>query len=630
MTFNSPWAKPKKRKKVTKKKAKKKVAKKKAKKKAKKLPLVRKKTKKKRARRAATCDPREAGVEPPVFLATKRRKRAGKVKPAAKKVKVPKKCKTRKDPRPGKDPSGWLFPACSDPAATLAQREQWGDGLIPTAYPNGPYKPGRTIPHGKKLKTGKEAISPGHGMPDVRWFVDPKVAGHKAGKIVVAFSGGKDSLAALLYMIEACLSQGLNPSSVIECWHHSVDGRPWFFGGSGVNEFDWPVTEDYCRVICACLEIPLYFSWRVGGLMGEVLKGGDDDPLLKVWPADLAELKASERDKYLRAWGKDPIPGKRITAPMILEMPDRRLIIAGGIGKKDPKTGELKKFARRSFPVPGGILSGRWCSSVAKIDVGRSHLSNRADLVGKRVLFITGERAEESPARAKYPGRELENALGPARLNRHVERWRPVLKWCEIDVWAIIARWSIRPHPAYQIGWGRLSCMTCIFGSNTMWASIKEIDRDRFDRFVDVENMLMREKKIVLAAAEKLPKGAKRDAALKEAGSRIAWIDKDAPLSVRAKPRWRPAKREETKRYRELLDEGREHFFPLTVKRTGSTKGGKALIEVFDNAEPFKEVLQPRYRKLVDLALSHNYTASPLMDPWKLPAGAFGESSGPT
>jgi 3'-phosphoadenosine 5'-phosphosulfate sulfotransferase (PAPS reductase)/FAD synthetase len=631
-----PWEQPSygatKRKKKTKKKVRKKTKKKAA---TKKLPLAPRKKTKKRAR-AASCDPREAGVEPPVYLATKRRKRAGKVK--TKKVKVPKKCKTRKAPKPGKDVSGWLYPACSDRAATIAQREEWKQGLIPSAYPNGPYKPGKTIKHGKKLTASKWPVPPAHGMPDVRWFVDPEVAGRKAGKIIVAFSGGKDSMATLLYLIEVCLSQDLDPGQVIECWHHSVDGRPLFFGGAGVSEFDWPVTEDYCRVICACLGIPLFFSWRVGGLMAEVLKGGDDDPLLKVWPADLRELKTTTRDKYLKAWGKEPIPGKRFTAPMILEMPGRNgnyLIIAGGLGKKDPKTGEMRRFARRSFPVPGGILSGRWCSSVAKIDVGRSQLRNRTDLEGRRVLFVTGERAEESPARAKYSIRELEKALGHGSSGRHVERWRPVLKWCEIDVWAIIRRWSIRPHPCYQIGWGRLSCMTCIFGSNVMWASVKEIDPARFQRFVDVENMLMQEKQILLRAAQKLPKGAKRDGALKEARSRIAWIDRDEPLKDRARPRWRLAK--PLKETRDYIKKGELPPGVTDVREKEVTyttpKGNvltKTVYEVYDDAQPFKEVLMPRYQKLIDLALSHHYTADPLMDPWKLPAGAFGESAGPT
>lgn len=617
----------------TKKRAKKKakktlpVAKKKTVETAKKKEAAKKKGKKKTSRRAASCAP--VG-EPRVMLAPKRGKGAGKVKQSAKKAAVPSKCKTRKAPKPGRDESGWLYPACDNAEATLAQREQFESGLIPNAYPNGPYVPGSSPPT-KRLSKSKEKIPERHGMPDLRWFVGQE-AGPRAGKIIVAFSGGKDSLACLLYVIECCHSLGLDPAEVVECWHHSVDGRPWFFRGPGeppgTNEFDWPVTEDYCRVVCACLGVPLYFSWRIGGLMGEVLKGGEDDPLLKTWPTDLKNLKVKQRRMFLERWGKDPVPGARLTAPMIIEMPDRRLVVAGGEGKK--KGGEVMKYTRRSFPVPGGILSGRWCSSVAKIDVSRSQLRNRDDLRGKRTLVITGERAEESAARAAYFERELEKALGHAADGRHVERWRPVLKWCEIDVWAIIRRWKIRPHPAYQIGWGRLSCMTCIFGSNKMWASIKHIHPEKFQRFAEVEQMLMGEKQVLLQAAEDLP-APKRKKALKEAGSRIAWIDKDEPLITRVTPRWRKAKRFETKLYRDLAKSGALREFPHEVRVVGYTKTKKEpLIEVFDPAAPFKEVLMPKYRGLVRQALSHEYRLSPIMDPWRLPAGAFGESSGPT
>ena len=613
--YQSPWAQPSYKKAGTKKKAKKK---------AKPLPVAKPKPKKKKRAKAATCEPTR---EPQVMIAPKRGKRAGKVKASTKKVKVSAKCFTRKKPKPGNDPSGQLWPKCEH---SPDQREAWEAGLIPTAYPDGKYKPGSSPPT-KKMTTSKEEIPKRLGDPDLRWFVDQAVAGNKAGKIVVAFSGGKDSLACLLYVIECCIKVGLNPSEVVECWHHSVDGRPWFFDpqfdGRAKNEFDWPVTEDYCRAVCACLEIPLYFSWRVGGLMGEVLKGGDDDPLLKVWPTDLKNLKVEQRNVFLERWGK-PTPGARFTAPMVIEMPDRRLIVAGGKGKK--KDGEFQRFTRRSFPVPGGILSGRWCSSVAKIDVGRSQLRNRPDLMNARTLFITGERAEESTARSKYFTREFEKALGHGAEGRHVERWRPVLKWCEIDVWAIIARWQIRPHPAYQIGWGRLSCMTCIFGSNTMWASVKKIDPARFQRFVEVEEMLQDEKQAVLAAAKRLPRGKLREDALAEAGGRIAWIDKYEPLSRRTEARWRNGKRYETKLYRELLNEGRLDEFPYEARVTRHTQKGDPIIEVFDPAEPFKEVLDRRHKSLVNLALGHKYTASPIMSPWQLPAGAFGESSGPT
>ncbi|WP_197708314.1 phosphoadenosine phosphosulfate reductase domain-containing protein, partial [Escherichia coli] len=56
-----------------------------------------------------------------------------------------------------------------------------------------------------------------------------------------------------------------------------------------------------------------------------------------------------------------------------------------------------------------------------------------------------------------------------------VWQWRPVHKWSEKDVWAILERHRIRAHPAYFLGWARCSCMSCIFGSPSQWASVAQI-----------------------------------------------------------------------------------------------------------------------------------------------------------
>ncbi len=54
--------------------------------------------------------------------------------------------------------------------------------------------------------------------------------------IIVAFSGGKDSVACVLHLLELGV-----PRERIELWHHDVDGR------EGSTLMDWPVTRAYCR-----------------------------------------------------------------------------------------------------------------------------------------------------------------------------------------------------------------------------------------------------------------------------------------------------------------------------------------------------------------------------------------------
>lgn len=577
--FQSPFDQPnygKKPKKRAKKKAKAKPPARKAKKK-----VVQEEAKKKRAKKLPVSRTKKAPPCGPMDMAAATVEFDGKnfKLPLKEKVRHSKSCKGRKAPKVGKKLSDWLYPKCNSKAATAAQRKQWQAGKIPTLYPEGGYEQGRAPKEMHdwqaaplfKGKSGKMGIPPGYGEPDLAWFVDPAVAGTRAGKIIVFFSGGKDSLACLLYVIEVVLSLGLNPSETIECIHHCVDGRPWFYGGSGINEFDWPCTEDYCRVICACLGIPLLFNWREGGLMGEVLKGGEGDPLVGRW------------EKSMKV-------GPRPTARMFLEMPvgGRVELVEPGYAFVSGGVGEYHR--RRSFPPQGPVNKAgrtyRWCSPVVKIDLGRSHVRNRQDLYGKRVLCVSGERAEESPARQGYFTREFE--AGHGSRDRHVERWRPIHKWCEIDVWALIYRWKIRPHPAYRLGWGRLSCMTCIFGSKDMWASIAEIDRRRFDRFVEVEELLAEEKVGVIKQVESAYKSgritrAQYDKDIKNARGRIVHIKAE----------------------------------------------GKPIATVAEKGEPYKTIFTRTGQRLVKIALSHRWTEDPIESPWRLPAGAFGEASGP-
>lgn len=240
-------------------------------------------------------------------------------------------------------------------------------------------------------------------------------------RIVVAFSGGKDSLAALLHL----LALGV-PAHVIELHHHDVDGR-------GPSFMDWPCTPGYVRAIADYLGIQLYVSWREGGF-------------------------ARELDRYAAP-----------TAPILFETPDG-IGMAGGNGPAG---------TRGLFPQTAADLRVRWCSPSLKIDVLAAAIRNQARFLDGATLVVTGERAAESPARAHYA------TLEPHRTStrtRRVDHWRPVHDWEEARVWTTVAASLIRPHPAYVLGWGRLSCRTCIFGSPDQWATVRHVFPAAFRR----------------------------------------------------------------------------------------------------------------------------------------------------
>lgn len=245
--------------------------------------------------------------------------------------------------------------------------------------------------------------------------------------IIVAFSGGKDSIACLIALLDA----GVDPRR-IELWHHDVDGE------EGSTLMDWPVTRDYCRKVAESFGLPIYFSWRVGGFEREMLRDGTP------------------------------------TAPVVFENWRKRLVSVGG-------NGPVGK--RQKFPQVSADLSVRWCSAYLKIDVGAAALRNQERFDFQRTLFVTGERAEESAARAKYKTFEPHRAdLRHGKKKRHVDQWRPVHGWTEQQVWDALKRYGVVPHPAYQLGWGRVSCAACIFGSKDQWASLRAVNPEQFER----------------------------------------------------------------------------------------------------------------------------------------------------
>jgi 3'-phosphoadenosine 5'-phosphosulfate sulfotransferase (PAPS reductase)/FAD synthetase len=251
-------------------------------------------------------------------------------------------------------------------------------------------------------------------------------------KYIVAFSGGKDSTACFLYLLE----QGV-PKEKIELWHHLVDGKDDLF-------MDWACTDDYCRKFAEAFDVPIYFSWKVGGFHREMTRQDS------------------------------------LTAPTQFETP------SGEIGECGGKNGKLS--TRMKFPQVSADLSVRWCSVYLKIDIGSSAIRNQERFNNSRTLVISGERGEESPARAKYAEFEVDRADNrTGRSRRHVDRWRPVRDWPESEVWAIIERHNVRVHPAYYLGFGRVSCLFCIFGNANQFATAAKVDTDRFIRICEYE-----------------------------------------------------------------------------------------------------------------------------------------------
>lgn len=334
-------------------------------------------------------------------------------------------------------------------------------------------------------------------------------------------------MACLLHLFE----QGV-PAEKIELWHHEIDGR------EGSNLMDWACTPDYCRKVAEAFGVPIFFSWKVGGFEGEMMREN------------------------------------ALTAPTRFETPEGEIKQIGGTRGK-PNT-------RLKFPMAVADLSKRYCSSYLKIDVGAAALHNQKRFNDNRTLTISGERAEESTARADYLEFEPDRAdnrgqwvtqlkdyhhlpaltYKPSRSERHVDRWRLAHKWSEKEVWTIIERWKVNPHPAYHLGWGRVSCQFCIFGSCNQWASCQVVSPERFEGIWAIEGIT--------------------DCTIK------------APRAIKKKGR----------------------IVGYHPRETVKDQAAKGTAYTMDPA-------------MIAIANSTSYNEPMIVDNWTLPAGAFGESCGP-
>lgn len=258
--------------------------------------------------------------------------------------------------------------------------------------------------------------------------------------VLVQFSGGKDSLAALLYLLELGV-----PRDKIMLWHQRVDG-----GGTPEEPafIDWPVTDAYVTAVAEALGITLEFQWRYGGFRTELLRDN----------APTADVYYQHEDTLVHLPTVNRRPGTRLR-----------------------------------FPALSADLSRRYCSAYLKVDPGRRVIANHPalqpslDEPQKKVLIITGERREESSARSRYAEVEIHAANS---RRRRVDAWRTVIDWPEAKVWEIIERWAIRPHPAYLLSFPRTSCLGCVFSTPDLWAAMREIAPDRFSALEEMEARL--------------------------------------------------------------------------------------------------------------------------------------------
>lgn len=283
--------------------------------------------------------------------------------------------------------------------------------------------------------------------------------------VIVLISGGKDSIACYYKLLELGV-----PKSKIEFWHHDIDG------GHPSRTMDWRCTVNYIRSFAEAEQIPLRVSWRKNGFFGELYRIG-----------------ASELIEYV-----DPETGEIYQCPPSKKYMECQKLKVAAISEMENKLAEFGY--RMKFPMKSGELSRRWCSAYLKIMVADTVLRNMNSVAANltktrmdiKLLIVSGERRGESVGRSKYNEIEIHRTNAVSKHHRTVHQWRPVIDYSEKDIWEVLKRHKVNPHPCYRAGWNRCSCAMCIFSTPQLFAGIRNCIRKnmlfyaRMKKFLDL------------------------------------------------------------------------------------------------------------------------------------------------
>lgn len=274
--------------------------------------------------------------------------------------------------------------------------------------------------------------------------------------VAILLSGGKDSIACYYKLLELGV-----PKERMEFWHHDIDG------GNPERKMDWKCTQNYVKSFAEAEGVKLRLSWRVNGFFGELYRIGASEPVEWLDP-DTGEVRKCRLSRnYLQC--------QEIKEKATEDM-----------------EAELKKLGyRMKFPAKTGDLSRRWCSGNLKAAVQDSVTSNLEQTKENvKILVVSGERRGESKGRSKYNEIEIHRTNAPAKAHRIVHQWRPVIDYSERDIWEVLKRHNVNPHPCYRAGWNRCSCAMCIFSTPKLFAGIKEIYPEEFEALKRDEEIL--------------------------------------------------------------------------------------------------------------------------------------------
>lgn len=331
-------------------------------------------------------------------------------------------------------------------------------------------------------------------------FLDQLLPLEEYDLVAILLSGGKDSIACYYKLLELGV-----PKEKMEFWHHDIDG------GHPSRRMDWRCTQSYVRSFAEVEGVALRVSYRVNGFFGELYRIGASEPVEWVEP-DTGEVRqcrlspnyvkcqkikqqaTEDMEEQLKEMGyRMKFPAKTGDLSRRWCSAYLKIMVADTVVSNLDRLGELEKLGgkRHKFPAKGSTYKGRWCSGNLKAAVQDSVTSNlEKTQKDVKVLVVSGERRGESKGRSKYNEMEVHRTNAERKAHRTVHQWRPVIDYSEKDVWEVLKRHKVNPHPCYRAGWNRCSCAMCIFSTPKLFAGIRELYPEEYNLLKQDEKIL--------------------------------------------------------------------------------------------------------------------------------------------
>lgn len=320
-------------------------------------------------------------------------------------------------------------------------------------------------------------------------------------KVIVLFSGGKDSMACYYKLLELGV-----PKEKIELWHHDIDGQ------NAYRRMDWPVTKAYVEAFAKAEDVPLRVSWRQNGFFGELYRIGASEPVYWQEPdlhtvhqckltkeqqecLAIKEKSLPDMEETLKEYGyRHKFPAKTGDLTSRWCSAYLKIMVMSSITSNILSSAEKLEFVggkRMKFPSKGSPQSGRWCSGNLKAEVERAVITKSSEYEDNvKLLFVSGERRGESKSRSRYNEMEIHRTNAEKKKKRTAHLWRAVIDYSEKDVWEVLKRHRVVPHPCYYAGWPRCSCAACIFSTPRLWAGYRELFPEEFEALCRDEETL--------------------------------------------------------------------------------------------------------------------------------------------